>query len=326
MSPNGRSDEQLRSGLVAGLTAYLVWGALTVYWKQLTDFEPFELVGWRVMSASVIMATVLTVTRRWPHLRPVLRDRRLLARVALAAALLTCNWCAYVYAVVNGHVIETALGYFMAPLGTIAVGVLVFKETLHPLQRYAVGLAMAAVVVLTVSYGRVPWVALILASSWSLYGWLKKQVPLTPLESMAAESFVVVVPAIVVVTALAGSARSIPSTASTGQLVLIALTGVATVVPLMLFAWAAQRVPLTVLGPMQYLIPTINFFLGWLAYGEALPVWRVVGFALVWSGLALVTIDTVRRGRAGRIERATNAAPNPPALPRDGTDAARTVF
>ena len=325
MTSTEQPDDQLRGGLVAGLGAYLVWGALTVYWKQLTDFAAFELVAWRVMSASLIMATVLTATRRWPHLRPVLSDRRLLARVVLAAGLLTCNWCAYVYAVVHGHVIETALGYFMAPLGTIAVGVVVFRETLRNVQKYAVGFAVAAVVVLTFSYGSVPWVALILALSWSLYGWLKKQVPLTPLESMAAESFIVVLPAIVVATALAGSADSIPSTASGGQFVLIALTGVATVVPLMLFAWAAQRVPLTVLGPLQYLIPTINFLLGWLAYDEALPVSRVIGFAFVWTGLALVTVDTVRRAKAARNERAPRVALNHPLITRDGSEAQRTI-
>lgn len=293
------NDEQrLRSGLIAGLTAYLVWGALTVYWKQLTEFDAFELVGWRVMSSAVIMGGVLTATGRWGAVRGIVRDRSLLARVTLAAFLLTGNWTAYVFAVVHDHVIETALGYFMAPLGTIAVGVLVFHEHLTRLQRVAVGLAVVAVLVLAVTYGQVPWIALILAGTWSLYGWLKKQVPLHPLESMAAESFVVLVPAIVVATALAGADDSIPSSASAGKLVLVLLTGVATVVPLTLFAWAAHRVPLTVLGPMQYLVPTINFLLGWLAYDEDLPASRVTGFAFVWAGLVLITIDTVRRGRA----------------------------
>lgn len=293
------NDEQhLRSGLIAGLTAYLVWGALTVYWKQLTEFDAFELVGWRVMSSAAIMGGVLTATGRWGAVRSIVRDRSLLARVTLAAFLLTGNWTAYVFAVVHDHVIETALGYFMAPLGTIAVGVLVFHEHLTRLQRVAVGLAVVAVLVLAVTYGQVPWIALILAGTWSLYGWLKKQVPLHPLESMAAESFVVLVPAIVVATALAGADDSIPTSASAGKLVLVLLTGVATVVPLTLFAWAAHRVPLTVLGPMQYLVPTINFLLGWLAYDEDLPASRVTGFAFVWAGLVLITIDTVRRGRA----------------------------
>lgn len=294
-------EQRLRSGIVAGLTAYLVWGALTLYWKLLVDFDAFELVGWRVMSAAIVMAAVLTGTRRWQHLRPVVRDRALLGRVVLAALLLTCNWCSYVYAVVHGHVIETALGYFMSPLGTIAVGVIVFHERLSRLQLIAIGLAVLAVVVLAVGYGKVPWIALLLAGSWSMYGWLKREVPLTPLDSMAAETFVVLVPAIVVAIALAGGTHSIPTTASGGQLVLVAFTGVATVVPLTLFGWAAQRVPFTLLGPMQYLIPTINFFLGWLRYHETLPVERVVGFALVWVGLVLITVDTVRvRRSAGR--------------------------
>ena len=292
------NEQRLRSGLIAGLTAYLVWGALTVYWKQLTEFDAFELVGWRVMSSAVIMGGVLTATGRWGAVRVIVRDRSLLARVTLAAFLLTGNWTAYVFAVVHDHVIETALGYFMAPLGTIAVGVLVFHEHLTRLQRVAVGLAVVAVLVLAVTYGQVPWIALILAGTWSLYGWLKKQVPLHPLESMAAESFVVLVPATVVATALAGADDSIPTSASAGKLVLVLLTGVATVVPLTLFAWAAHRVPLTVLGPMQYLVPTINFLLGWLAYDEDLPASRVTGFAFVWAGLVLITIDTVRRGRA----------------------------
>lgn len=291
-------DARLRSGLVAGLTAYLLWGALTLYWKLLTDFDAFELVGWRIASAALIMAAVLTASRRWVHLRPVLRDRRLLGRVTLAAALLTCNWSAYVYAVVHDRVIETALGYFMAPLGTMAVGIVVFHEPLRRLQRVAIALGVAAVVLLSVTYGRVPWAAVVLASTWSLYGWLKKEVPLTPLESMAAESFVVLLPAVVVASVFAGRAGSIPSTASAGELVLVLLTGVATVVPLMLFAWAAPRVPLTVLGPMQYLIPTINFLLGWLVFHEELTPWRVIGFVLVWIGLVLITVDTVARARS----------------------------
>jgi chloramphenicol-sensitive protein RarD len=306
-SPRDAAHDR-RTGTIAGLTAYLIWGALTAYWKLLHHFNAFELVGWRIISAAVVMTAVLTVTKRWQHLRPVLRDRDLLARVALAALLLTANWTTYVWAVVHGRVLETALGYFMAPLATIAIGVVVFHERLRRAQMIAIGLAVAAVVVLTVSYGTVPWVALVLAASWSIYGWLKKQVPLTPLESMSAESFVVLIPAIVVVTAFAGSSTSIPSTASAGEWALVAFTGVATVVPLMLFAWAAQRVPLTILGPMNYLVPSINFVLGWAVYGEAMPPERIAGFALVWVGLAITTVDSVRwhrRTAQSRLEPST---------------------
>lgn len=294
------NDDGLRSGIIAGLCAYLLWGALTLYWKLLTDFAAFELVGWRVISASLVMIGVVTISKRWGRLMEVARQPRLMGRIAVAAALLATNWCAYVWAVVNDHVLETALGYFIAPLFTIALGVVVFHERLTSLQRTAVSLALLSVVVMTVSYGRVPVVALLLAGSWSLYGWMKRQVPLTPVESMSAESFVVLLPAIAVAVLFASRAESIPSSASPVEIGLVLMTGVATVVPLMLFAWAAQRVPFTLLGPMQYLIPTINFLLGWLLFDEELPASRVVGFAMVWVGLGLITLDMVRRQR--RVE------------------------
>ena len=291
------ADAELRSGVVAGLAVYLIWGLLTLYWKLLTDFDPIELIGWRVLSSALIMAAILTVTRRWRHLRVLLADRALLVRVAGAAVLLTVNWTSYVWAVVHDQVIQTALGYFMAPLGTILIGVVVFEEQLRVAQRIAVALAVIALVILTVSFGKVPWLALAIAISWSVYGWMKKRVPLTPLESMSAESLLLVVPAVVVVAVMSTAPDSVASSASAGEMVLVVLTGVATAVPLMMFAWAAQRVPLTLLGPMQYSVPTINFLLGWLLYDEAMPADRLAGFALVWIGLVLVTVDTLRRSR-----------------------------
>ncbi len=282
------------------MAAYLVWGALTIYWKLLDGFGAAELVAWRIITAATLMAALLTATSRWAHLRPVVRDRCVLARVVAAAVLLTANWSAYVWAVVHGHVIQTALGYFMSPLGTMVVGVAVFHERLSGRQRAAVALAVCAVVVVTLSAGAVPWVALVLAGSWSVYGMLKRQVPLTPVESMSAESFVVLLPAIGAAALLAGRDGSVPASASPGELALVGLTGVATVVPLMLFAWAAQRVPFTVLGPLQYLIPTVNFLLGWLVFHEDLPPTRVAGFALVWAALVLITIDLVSDERAER--------------------------
>jgi chloramphenicol-sensitive protein RarD len=292
------ADEELRRGVVVGLAVYLMWGLLTLYWKLLREFDPIELIGWRVISSSVVMALIVTATRRWAHLRVLLADRALLLRVAGAALLLTVNWTSYVWAVVHDQVIQTALGYFMAPLGTILIGVVVFKEHLRVAQRVAVALALAALIVLTVSYGKVPWLALAIAVSWSLYGWMKKSVPLSPLESMAAESLLLLVPASLAVVVLSSNAGSVASSASGGEMVLVALTGVATAVPLMMFAWSAQRVPLTLLGPMQYSVPTINFLLGWLLYGESMPPSRLAGFALVWGGLLLVTADAVRRSRS----------------------------
>lgn len=286
--------EDGRRGVRAAIAAYLLWGLLTVYWKELHRFDPFELIGWRIISASVVMALVVTARHRWPVLVAALRDRPTVLRLALAAILLTANWTGYVWAVANDRVLETALGYFMAPLTTMLLGITVLGEHASRLHRAALVLAGAAVVVLTISYGRPPRVALIIAGSWSLYGLLKRRVPVTPIESLAGETFVLFVPAVVLVAVMAGLDGSVPATADAGEWLLISLSGVATAVPLLLFAFAAQRVPFTLLGALQYLVPTINLLLGWLVYDESMPADRLAGFVLVWVALALVTADQVR--------------------------------
>ncbi|MDF2731942.1 MAG: hypothetical protein K0S92_572 [Desertimonas sp.] len=271
-----------------------MWGLLTIYWKQLTAFNALELVGWRIASASVVMAIVVTVRRRWPTIRAAFADRGLAIRIAVAAALLTANWTAYVYAVVHGRVIETALGYFMAPLGTMVLGITVLKERPSTAQKVAIVLAAVAVVELTASYGRLPICALVMAVSWSVYGLLKRRVPLPAIEGFAAESFVLVVPAAIVIAVTAGMAESIPRSADAPHLALVSFAGVSTAVPLILFAFAAARVPFTVLGPLQYLIPTINFLLGWALYDEELPAARLLGFGIVWAALLIITVEGVR--------------------------------
>ncbi|MFV0308052.1 MAG: EamA family transporter RarD [Desertimonas sp.] len=294
------ASTRVRVGIQAGLAAYLIWGGLTVYWKQLRDFDPFELIAWRIACASVVMAIVVTVRRRWPVLVAAARAPRLLGRLALAAVLLTINWTAYVYAVVDGRVIETALGYFMAPLGTMLLGIVVLHERPRPLQRAALVCALVAVVVLTVTYGRPPVLALLIAVSWSLYGLLKRQIPLTAIESLAGETFVLAVPAVVTAAVLAGADGSIPATAGSLDWTLVTMSGVVTAVPLLLFAVAAQRVPFQILGPLQYLVPTINFVLGVVVYHERLPASRLVGFAIVWCGLAATALDQTIAARHAR--------------------------
>ena len=286
-----------RAGIIAGVAAYVIWGLLTIYWKQLHGFNAFELIGWRITASAIIMAIILTATRRWRFLAVLRHDRALLARVGAAAVLLTVNWTAYVWAVVHDHVLETALGYFIAPLGTVTVGVLVLHEPLRMSLKIALVFATAAVVVLTISYGGVPWLALLIAAAWTVYGYIKKQVPLTPVESMAAESFILVVPAFTSALLFATHTDSIPNSASHTELAFVAFSGMATVGPLMLFAYAAQRMPLTIIGPMQYIVPSMNFVIGWLIYDEALPATRLFGFALVWIGLVVLTADSLRRVR-----------------------------
>lgn len=301
--PNQHSRRAVSSGIRAAVVAYTIWGLLTVYWKQLADFNAFELIGWRILTAGAVMIVVITAQRRWAVMRAAFADRQLTVRIAAASMLLTVNWSAYVYAVVSDRILETALGYFMAPLGTMALGIVVFKERPTSAQKWAMVLAAAAVAVLTISYGQPPVVALTIAVTWTFYGLLKRQVPLTAVESLAAETFVLLVPAIAVVVAMAGRSASIPRSGDIGELALVALAGVATVVPLTLFAFAASRVPFTILGPLNYLVPTINFVLGWAIYGEALPWSRLLGFGVVWIALAMVTIDRLRTSADERRDR-----------------------
>ena len=294
--------DQLR-GLQAAVVAYVMWGLLTLYWKQLSDFDALELIGWRVTSASVLMAVIVSATGRWAPVVDALRTRAVVSRICLASLLLAVNWTTYVWAVVNDRVIETALGYFIAPLGTMALGVFVLGERLTPLRKTSTVFALTAVVVLTASYGRVPWVALLLAGAWSWYGLTKRRVPLDPVASLSSELFVLVIPAIALV--ISGFVRTggIPNQASSADWPLLVGTGAITAAPLLLFAFAAKRVPFTILGPANYIIPIINFLLGWLVFDEQLPASRVIGFVLVWIALMLVTLDMARQ-RLPRIDEA----------------------
>lgn len=287
-------DRRELRGLRAAVTAFTLWGLLTLYWKQLAGFDAVELIGWRVATAAAVMAAIVTGLGRWSTVVGALRHPPLLGRIVLASILLTVNWTTYVWAVVNDRVIETALGYFLAPLGTMALGVTLLGETLTPLKRVSIGCTGAAVIVLTVSYGRMPWIALLLAASWSWYGLTKRRVPLDPIESLAGELLVLAAPAAALVAVGWFRSDGIPSQASGADWALLFGTGAITALPLLLFAYAAQRVPFTLLGPANYLVPLINFLLGWLAFGEDLPPSRVVGFGLVWVALTLVTIDMVR--------------------------------
>ena len=288
-------DRDQARGLRTAVSAYLLWGLLTVYWKQLAGFDAVEMIGWRITTATAFMVMFVSLTGRWAPIIATFRDGSAIGRVVLASVLLTINWTTYVWAVVNDRVIETALGYFLAPVGTIALGVLLLGERLTPLLRTSTALALGAVTVLTISYGRFPFVALALAATWSWYGLTKRRVVLGPVESLTTELLVVCVPAAGLVVAGLLRADGVASVAIGSDWLLLAGTGLITAIPLLLFAHAAHRVPFTILGPLQYVVPTINFRLGWLAFGESLPMIRVVGFGLVWIALVLVTVDTLRR-------------------------------
>lgn len=291
---NEDSTQRARAGIASGLSAYLLWGFITIYWKLLDDFNAFELIGWRIVTAVILLIALVVAQRSVSPVFAALMKPRMLVRVSVAAVMLVANWTLYVWAVVNEHIMETALGYFIAPLFTSILGVVVLGERLRTLQKIALGFAVAAVVVLTFSFGRPPFIALAIAASWAVYGLLKKQVPLRPVESLTAETIVLMPLAVVLMVWSFSRDAGIPNTASTMEFVLVLFTGLITAVPLLLFAHSALRLPLTIIGPLQYLVPVINFLLGWLMYDEPLDSARFVGFVLVWLGLACSLADTMR--------------------------------
>ena len=286
-----------RRGVQVATGAYLLWGFLTIYWKQLGAFDALELIGWRMVSAAAVMAVVVTWRRTWPVVVGAMSSWHTLRFLLLAAGLLTVNWGSYVWAVTNDRVIETALGYFLAPLATMILGVVVLHETPTPAQRFAFACAAIAVVVLSASYGRPPWVALLLAGSWSFYGLVKRHVDLGAVDSLAGETFVLLLPAIVFLALVSGNSASVVQGADARQWVFVAGTGVITALPLAMFAWAAKAIPFTLLGPLNLIVPVVNFGLGWLLYDEPMPASRLFGFAFVWIALIAVMWDRLRAGR-----------------------------
>ena len=298
-----------RSGLAAGVAAYLLWGLFPLYWPLLEPAAPVEILAHRVAWSFVFIAIVLALTSGFRWIRTL--GRRRAGLLALAAMLITVNWGTFIYGVNSGHVVEASLGYFINPLVTVALAVTVLRERLEPAQRVAVGIAAVAVAVLTVDYGRPPWIALTLACSFGLYGLIKNRAGVDGTHSLAVETATLLLPALGYLAWLGASGHGTFTTHGTGHGLLIAGGGVATAVPLMLFGAAAIRIPLTTLGLIQYLAPVIQFLIGVLVYSEPMPVSRLAGFALVWLALIVFTWDAVRTARRSARARGLEPAPAP---------------
>ncbi|MFJ4647497.1 EamA family transporter RarD [Streptomyces bobili] len=296
-----------RIGLLNGFAAYGMWGLVPLFWPLLKPAGAAEILAHRMVWSLAFVAVALIVIRRWQWAGELLRQPRRLALVTVAAAVITVNWGVYIWAVNSGHVVEASLGYFINPLVTIAIGVLLLKERLRPVQWVAVGIGLAAVLVLTVGYGRPPWISLCLAFSFAIYGLVKKKVNLGGVESLAAETAIQFLPALAYLLWLAGHGGSTFTGEGLGHSALLASTGIVTALPLVCFGAAAIRVPLSTLGLLQYMAPVFQFLLGILYFGEAMPPERWAGFALVWLALVLLTGDawrsSVRTARTARSAR-----------------------
>jgi len=300
--------EERRAGIAAGLTAYVLWGLFPLYFPLLQPAGGVEIVAHRVLWSLLSIAVLLTVLRRWSVVRAVVADRRALGVLAVAAVLIAANWTIFVVAVNAGHVVETSLGYFINPLVSVLLGVLVFRERLRVLQWTAVGIAAVAVLVLTIDYGRPPWIALSLAVSFGSYGLMKKLVRVDAAPGLFVETALVAVPAAVFLGVLHVQGQGSFAAHGAGHALLLVSSGTATAIPLLLFAAATRRIPLSTVGLLQYVTPLMQLAVGVFVDHEPMPPARLAGFAVVWLALGVFTVDSLRTARGGARDRRAAAA------------------
>jgi chloramphenicol-sensitive protein RarD len=282
------SSAEARRGAGYGIAAYGAWGLFPLYWPLLAPTPALQILAHRMVWSLVFVAIVLGFRRRFEFVAQLRREPRRIALLALAAVLISVNWGVYIWGVNSGHVIETSLGYFVNPLVSIALGVLVFNERLRRVQWLAVAIGAIAVLVITIDYGRLPWIALMLAFSFGGYGLVKKIAATAALESLAVETSVLALPAIgyLVFVQLHGTGSFGHIAAGTDAL--LVASGAVTAIPLLFFAAATRRVPLTVMGLLQYITPLLQFLVGVYVRHEPLPTSELVGFLLVWLALLIL--------------------------------------
>lgn len=292
-----------RWGLPLGLGAFLLWGAMPLFFPLLEPAGALEIIAHRIVWSLVFCLVLLAATRSLGAFVAVLRNPRALGLFAIASALIIVNWTTYVYAVLTGHVLDAALGYFINPLLTVLLGIVVLRERLRPAQWLALGLGAAAVVVISTGVGGLPWISLVLAGAFGLYSLVKNRVGrgVDALPGLAAETAVATPFALAFLGWLAVTGAGTFSTQGTGHALLLIACGVVTGLPLLLFSAAARRLPLSVVGMLQYLTPVLQFLLGLLVFDEHMPTTRWVGFALVWVALVVLTVDATRASRAARL-------------------------
>lgn len=283
----------------------MLWGILPIYFVALAPANAFEIVAWRVVFSLVFCAIIILVTRAWRPLMVIMRRPRTVFIMGVAGALIYVNWQTYVYGVSTGQVVEASLGYFINPIVTVFLGVIVLRERLRITQWVAVGISLIAVVVLTVGYGALPWIALVLAFSFGLYGLVKKQVgkDVDAVSGLTLETVWLMPVAIVQLIVVGVTAGLTFGTISVWHTIGMLGLGVVTAIPLLLFASAARRLPLIYLGFIQYFAPVIQFLVGVLLLHEAMPAERWFGFGLVWVALVILTIDMAISARSSRRSR-----------------------
>ena len=288
-------------GALLGLFAYGFWGLLPLYYHLFNDdVSALELVANRIIWATVFLLLLTSVTRTWKRTISTARSVRNLAMLSAAAVLLGVNWSVYMYAIESNQLVEGSLGYFINPLLSVGLGVIVLRERLRSGQWIAVGVAGLAVLVLTVSFGRPPWISLLLAGTFAVYGLVKKQLGVGAVQSLTVETAILAPVAVVALVGMSVATTSSAIDHTPLTLILLIGLGPTTALPLLAFTGAATRIPLSTLGLMQYLCPVMLFLLGVLVFGEQMSTSRWIGFVLVWISLSIMTIDSLRHARRGR--------------------------
>ena len=280
-----------KKGLVYGAGAYLMWGFFPLYFKALQGVPALEIMFNRVVWSFLFLGVVLLALKEGPAWRKEIRQPRVIPIYALAAVLLAANWLVYIYGVNSGQVVETSLGYFINPLLSVALGGVFLREARPPTQWAAIGLAAAGVLYLTLNYGTLPWIALVLAFTFGTYGLLKKLDPLGALHGLSLETAILFLPALAYLLYGASQGNSAFGEGSWTVPLLLALSGVVTAVPLLLFASAARAIPLYMIGILQFIAPTCQFLLGVLVFDEPFTQVRMVGFSLIWAALAFYWLE-----------------------------------
>lgn len=293
--------DSVNRGVWYALGAYVLWGLFPLYYKPLREVPALEVIGHRIVWSCAALAVIILLSRDWNNVRLAVRQPHVLARYGLAAVLIAVNWLTFVWAVANGYVLQASLGYFMTPLVNVLLGTLFLHERLRPWQWTAVALASAGVLYLTATHAATSWIALTLAMSFGLYGLVKKTAPLGSVHGLAIETAMLLLPALayLLYVMYAGTA-AFPAAGMFIDLLLVG-AGIVTTLPLLLFASAARRIPLSLIGVLQYISPTLQFLLGTIVYREPFAQTQLVGFSIVWIALAIFTAEGMLTRRAPSV-------------------------
>lgn len=304
MTPTNAASRATRTaGVAYAGGAYLLWGVLPLYFLLLTPTGPWEVVAWRVLLSLVFCLLLLTVTRGWAAFGAIIRQPRLLAWTALAGILIYVNWQVFLIGTLSGNIVETSLGYFINPITTVLLGVFVLKERIRRLQWAAIGIAAVAVIVIVLFHGEFPWIALSLTASFGVYGLIKKKIgpAVDAISGLTLESFWLIPIAVVQLMLVAATPEGLTmGSHGVWHAVLLGFAGVATAVPLLLFAAGTRRINLTVIGMIQFVTPVMQFIIGAVVLGEPMPPERWAGFIIVWIAISVFVIDLLLAARRGR--------------------------